>query len=62
MARRLTAVAQAVAEVAAWWTVLAGLWLVLIQTVDTLECCVGAGAALLAALGGRAARRAAEQR
>ncbi|WP_369201273.1 hypothetical protein [Streptomyces sp. PU-14G] len=58
MARLLTAAL----EVAGWWVVLAGLWLVLIQTVDTLECAVGAGAALLAAYGGRAARRAAVRR
>ncbi|MEU5838876.1 hypothetical protein ABZ820_35160 [Streptomyces diacarni] len=58
MARRLTAAL----ELGAWWVALAGLWLVLIQTVDTLECGVGAGAALLAAYGGRAARRAAVRR
>ncbi|MGP3977032.1 hypothetical protein ACTWQF_24060 [Streptomyces sp. 8N114] len=58
MGSRLTAVS----EVAAWWVVLAGLWLVLIQTVDILECCVGAGAALFAAVAGRAARRAAVRR
>ncbi|MGY1439323.1 hypothetical protein [Streptomyces reniochalinae] len=58
MVRRLAAAA----EVAAWWVVLTGLWLVLIQSVDTLECGVGASAALFAAYGGRAARRAAVRR
>ncbi|MGI5347531.1 hypothetical protein ACQEU8_04980 [Streptomyces sp. CA-250714] len=57
MARRLTAVS----EVAAWWVLLAGLWLFLIQTVDALECWVGAAAALLAAVAGRAARKAARR-
>jgi hypothetical protein len=48
----------AVAELLAWWAVLAALWLVLISTVDTLELAVGAGAAAVAALVARAARRA----
>ncbi|MEU2085572.1 hypothetical protein ABZ569_27360 [Streptomyces albus] len=55
----LTRRAAAACEVAAWWAALTGLWLVLVQTVDVLECCVGAGAALLAALVARAARLAA---
>jgi hypothetical protein len=48
----------AVAELLAWGAVLAALWLVLISTVDTLELAVGAGAAAVAALVARAARRA----
>jgi hypothetical protein len=48
-----------VAEVLAWWAGLTGFWLVLIKTPDPLEIGVGAGAALLSALGARAARRAA---
>ncbi|MFD7436163.1 hypothetical protein [Streptomyces sp. NPDC059861] len=48
----------AVAEVLSWWVLLVGLWLALINAVDTLELVVGAGAAGLAALAARAARRA----
>lgn len=50
--------AAALGEVLAWWVVLTGLWLVLISSVDALEAGVGAGAALVSALGARAARRA----
>ncbi|MFG3281409.1 hypothetical protein [Streptomyces sp. NPDC048111] len=50
--------AAAGAEVLVWWLLLTGCWLVLISTVDPLECLVGAGAALLAAFAGRAGRRA----
>ncbi|MGW2863940.1 hypothetical protein [Streptomyces sp. SDr-06] len=46
------------AEVLAWWVLLAGGWLVLISTVDPLECLVGGSAALLAAIAAWAARRA----
>ncbi|MFH8405704.1 hypothetical protein ACH4FX_13140 [Streptomyces sp. NPDC018019] len=46
-------------ELAGWWAVLAGLWLVLISSPDLLECLVGAAAALLGAFAARAARRAA---
>jgi len=53
-----TGAAAAVAEVLVWWALLSALWLVLISTVDPVESCVGAGAALVAALGARAARRA----
>lgn len=60
MTRRSTrlAVSLAVAEVLAWWVALGGLWLAFISAVDTLELAVGAGAAGVAALGARAARRA----
>ncbi|MGW2813690.1 hypothetical protein [Streptomyces sp. NPDC001415] len=51
-------VAAVSAEVLAWWLPLTGGWLVLISTVDALEWLVGAAAALLAAVGARAARRA----
>uniref|UniRef100_A0AAU2UWS0 Uncharacterized protein n=1 Tax=Streptomyces sp. NBC_00003 TaxID=2903608 RepID=A0AAU2UWS0_9ACTN len=51
-------VAAVSAEVLAWWLLLTGGWLVLISTVDALEWLVGAAAALLAAVGARAARRA----
>lgn len=51
-------VAAVSAEVLAWWLLLTGGWLVLISTVDPLEWLVGAAAALLAAVGARAARRA----
>ncbi|MBG0850728.1 hypothetical protein I2W78_02365 [Streptomyces spinoverrucosus] len=56
MTRRTTLLA--VAEVLAWWMVLGGLWLALVNSVDTLELAVGAGAAAVAALAARAARRA----
>ncbi|MFG2721261.1 hypothetical protein ACGFW5_23620 [Streptomyces sp. NPDC048416] len=46
------------AEVVAWWLLLTGVWLILISTVDALECLVGAAAALLAAVAAAAARRA----
>ncbi|WP_369230210.1 hypothetical protein AB5J56_04380 [Streptomyces sp. R21] len=49
---------RAVLEVLAWWAGLGALWLVFISTVDTLELAVGGGAALVAALAARAARRA----
>ncbi|MEV6721799.1 hypothetical protein AB0M94_12845 [Streptomyces xanthochromogenes] len=48
----------AAGEVLAWWVLLTGGWLVLISTVDPLECFVGTGAALLAAVAARAGRRA----
>lgn len=51
--------AAAAVELAVWWAALAGLWLVLVSTPDTLECAVGAAAALLGAIAARAARRAA---
>lgn len=50
--------AAAAAEVLGWWALLSGLWLVLISTVDPVEISVGVAAALVAALGARAARRA----
>ncbi|WP_181765170.1 hypothetical protein [Streptomyces albidus (ex Kaewkla and Franco 2022)] len=49
---------KALPEVLAWWVALTGLWLVLISTVDRVELTVGALAALVAAFGARAARRA----
>lgn len=52
------AVLKALPEVLAWWVALTGLWLVLISTVDRVELAVGALAALVAAFGARAARRA----
>ena len=52
----------AAAELALWWTALAGLWLVFISTVDPLELAVGAGAAAVGALAARAARRAVTDR
>ncbi len=52
------AVLKALPEVLAWWVALTGLWLVLISTVDRVELTVGALAALVAAFGARAARRA----
>ncbi|MER6038114.1 MULTISPECIES: hypothetical protein [unclassified Streptomyces] len=48
----------ALAELLAWWTALALLWLVLITSVDTLERIVGASAAAVGALLARAGRRA----
>lgn len=48
----------AVAEVAAWWAALGALWLVFVSSVDPLELAVGAGAAGVAALAARGARRA----
>ncbi|MFB7744255.1 hypothetical protein [Streptomyces sp. NPDC056132] len=48
----------ATGEILAWWVLLTGGWLVLIGTVDPLECFVGAGSTLLAAVAARAARRA----
>lgn len=56
MNRRTTLLAAA--ELLAWWTALALLWLVLISTVDTLELTVGAAVAGVAALAAVAARRA----
>ncbi|KUO06432.1 hypothetical protein [Streptomyces caeruleatus] len=56
MDRRTTLVATA--EFLAWWAALAGLWLILVSAVDTLELAVGAGAAAVAALAAVAARRA----
>ncbi|MFF7236172.1 hypothetical protein [Streptomyces collinus] len=47
-----------VAELLAWWVVLALLWLVFITSVDTLERVVGASAAAVAAVAARAGRRA----
>ncbi len=52
------AVLKALPEVLAWWVALTGLWLVLVSTVDRVELTVGALAALVAAFGARAARRA----
>jgi hypothetical protein len=49
---------RAIAEVAAWWAGLTGMYVVLISTVDPVELAVGGGAALLAGIAGRAARRA----
>ncbi|MFJ8106064.1 hypothetical protein [Streptomyces sp. NPDC096132] len=51
-------VVAAVAELAAWWTGLALLWLALISAVDPLELVVGAGAAAVGAVAARAGRRA----
>ncbi|MEV0473097.1 hypothetical protein [Streptomyces prunicolor] len=47
-----------VAEVLAWWAVLALLWLVFISAVDTLELVVGALAALVGAFAAWGTRRA----
>jgi len=47
-----------VAEVLAWWAVLALLWLVFISTVNTLELVVGASAALIGAFAAWGTRRA----
>ncbi|GAA2612654.1 hypothetical protein [Streptomyces axinellae] len=55
MGRRALAAAG---ELTAWWGAMAVLWLMLVQTIDPLECAVGAGAAALAAWAGPAARRA----
>lgn len=60
MTRR--ALVTAAGELAAWWTGLALLWLVLISTVDTLERLVGAGVAAVAAVAARAGRRAVVRR
>ncbi|WLW50020.1 hypothetical protein [Streptomyces sp. YU58] len=49
---------RAAAELLAWWTALAALWLIVISAVDTLELAVGAAVAALGALAARAARRA----
>lgn len=57
MARR-ERMAAAVGEAVAWWAGLMVLWLMLISSVDPLEVAVGAGAAALAALLARGARRA----
>lgn len=51
-----------VLEVVVWWLVLAGVWLVLISTVDSLEVMVGAAVALPTALVARAARRVVTER
>jgi hypothetical protein len=51
-----SAAVRVTAEVVGWWAVLTGLWFVLISRVDALEWMVGSSAALLAALGARAAR------
>ncbi|MEU6348545.1 hypothetical protein ABZ896_04375 [Streptomyces sp. NPDC047072] len=56
MNRRTTLLATA--ELLAWWTGIAALWLVLVSTVDVLEVSVGAGCAAAGALAARAARRA----
>ncbi|MEV6500811.1 hypothetical protein [Streptomyces prunicolor] len=47
-----------VAEVLAWWAVLALLWLVFVSAVNTLEIVVGASAALIGAFAAWGARRA----
>ncbi|WP_420310406.1 hypothetical protein ACOB87_11085 [Streptomyces sp. YS-B37] len=47
-----------VAEVVAWWAVLALLWLVFVSAVNTLEIVVGASAALIGAFAAWGARRA----
>lgn len=52
----------AVLEVLVWWAALAGIWLVLISTVDPLEFLVGSAAALAAAVLARAGRRAVADR
>ena len=57
-----SAAMRGTAEVVAWWAVLTGLWLVLISSVDLLEWVVGSSAALIAAVGARAARVAATGR
>jgi hypothetical protein len=51
-----SAAVRVTAEVVGWWAVLTGLWIVLISHVDLLEWVVGSCAALLAAVGARAAR------
>lgn len=56
MNRRTTLLATA--ELLAWWTALALLWLVLVSAVDALELAVGAGSAAVGALAARGARRA----
>ncbi|MEU3215713.1 hypothetical protein [Streptomyces sp. NPDC006971] len=48
-------------EVILWWAALLVLWLMLISSVDALEVCVGATAALLGAIAGSGARRAVER-
>ncbi|MFE7160884.1 hypothetical protein [Streptomyces sp. NPDC057636] len=64
MARTITgsSAVRVTAEVVGWWAVLTGLWIVLISRVDLLEWVVGSCAALLAAIGARAARIAAAWR
>lgn len=56
--REVARMVRAIAEVAAWWAGLTGMYVVLISTVDPVELAVGGGAALLAGIAGRAARRA----
>ncbi|MFI1968657.1 hypothetical protein [Streptomyces cinnamoneus] len=51
--------AAAAAEVLGWWAGLTACWAVLISTLEPLDLQIGAGAALLAALAARGARRAA---
>jgi multisubunit Na+/H+ antiporter MnhE subunit len=46
------------AEVAVWWALLTGLWLVTLSSLSTGEELVGAGCALVAALAAAGARRA----
>ncbi|GCD39267.1 hypothetical protein OEIGOIKO_07097 [Streptomyces chrestomyceticus JCM 4735] len=60
-AAKPSGVTAAAVELAVWWAVLAALWLVLVSSLDLLECLVGAAAALLGACAARAARRAATQ-
>ncbi|WP_170837888.1 hypothetical protein [Streptomyces sp. TP-A0874] len=49
-------------EVLVWWTLLTGLWLVLISRVEPLEIVVGGSVALLCSVAARAARRAVTHR
>ncbi|WP_033037017.1 hypothetical protein [Streptomyces monomycini] len=58
-AARPSGTTAAVVELAVWWAALTALWLVLVSSLDLLECLVGAAAALLGACAARAARRAA---
>lgn len=60
-AAKPSGVTAAAVELAVWWAVLAALWLVLVSSLDLLECLVGAGAALLGACAARAARRGATE-
>ncbi|MGW2228414.1 hypothetical protein [Streptomyces formicae] len=53
---------RGVGEFLAWWAALAGIWLVLISTVDGMELAVGACCTAVGALAATAARRAAESR
>jgi hypothetical protein len=55
MNRRTTLLVAA--EALTWWVALAGLWLVLVSAVDSLELVVGGAAAAVGAVVATAARR-----